>query len=207
MISKTILAADTLGCLEEILTIAAVLSVQSIWTSVRGKNKGLDEVKLLFAAAEGDHVTHLNVYTGFIQSGKSSQWCYKNYINYHALKKVVDTREQLSRLVRRLGLVPKSCEGDTQTIRKAIIAGFFSHASQLEEYGQNGMYRTVRSSQEVYIHPSSVLFRVNPKWVVYHSLVSTDKHYMHNVIAIDPSWLIEAAPDFYQLRTLNPALF
>ncbi|XP_020595878.1 probable pre-mRNA-splicing factor ATP-dependent RNA helicase DEAH9 isoform X2 [Phalaenopsis equestris] len=207
MVSKMIIAADTLGCSEEILTIAAILSVQSIWVSVRGKHKGIDEVKLRFAAAEGDHVTHLNVYKGFLQSGKNSQWCYKNYINYHAMKKVVDTREQLSRLVRRLGIVLKSCEGDTQAIRKAILAGFFSHASQLEEYSQNGMYKTVRSSQEVYIHPSSVLFRVNPKWVVYHSLVSTDKHYMHNVIAIDPSWLIEAAPHFYQLKRPNPALF
>ncbi|XP_020595879.1 probable pre-mRNA-splicing factor ATP-dependent RNA helicase DEAH9 isoform X3 [Phalaenopsis equestris] len=85
MVSKMIIAADTLGCSEEILTIAAILSVQSIWVSVRGKHKGIDEVKLRFAAAEGDHVTHLNVYKGFLQSGKNSQWCYKNYINYHAM--------------------------------------------------------------------------------------------------------------------------
>ncbi|KAG0498155.1 hypothetical protein HPP92_002846 [Vanilla planifolia] len=197
MISKMILAADTLECSEEILTIAAILSVQSIWVSVRGSHKGLDEAKLRFAAAEGDHITYLNVYKAFLQSGKSSQWCYRNYINYHAMKKVIDTREQLSRLVRRLGIIPKSCGKDTQIVRKAVIAGFFAHASQLEEYSQNGMYKTVRSSQEV----------VNPKWVVYHSIVSTDKHYMHNVMAIDPSWLTEAAPHFYQLRIPNPALF
>lgn len=34
---------------------------------------------------QGDHVTYLSVYKGFIQSGKSSQWCYKNFINYHAM--------------------------------------------------------------------------------------------------------------------------
>ncbi|PKA51639.1 putative pre-mRNA-splicing factor ATP-dependent RNA helicase [Apostasia shenzhenica] len=207
MISKMILTADALGCLEEIITIAAILSVQSIWVSVRGTHKGLDEVKLRFAAAEGDHVSFLNVYKAFLQSGKSSQWCYKNYINYHSMKKVVEMREQLSRLVRRLGIIPKSCGMDMQAVRRAIISGFFAHASQLEEYSQNGMYKTVRSSQEVYIHPSSVLFRVNPKWVVYHSLVSTDKHYMHNVIAIDPSWLTEAAPHFYQQRRPSIPLF
>lgn len=207
MIAKMILSANTFGCSEEIITIAAVLSVQSIWVSVRGTQKEFDEVKLRFAAAEGDHVSFLNVYKGFLKSGKSSQWCYKNYINYHAMKKVVEIREQLGRLLKRLGIVLKSCEGDTQALRKAIIAGFFAHACHLEEFSQNGMYKTVRSSQEVYIHPSSVLFRVNPKWVVYNSLVSTDKHYMRNVIAIDPSWLIEAAPHFYQQRTPNPALF
>ncbi|XP_042385212.1 probable pre-mRNA-splicing factor ATP-dependent RNA helicase DEAH9 isoform X2 [Zingiber officinale] len=206
MVSKMVLSACDLGCSEEMTTIAASLSVQSIWVSGRGAQKASDEVKLRFAAAEGDHITFLNVYKGFINSGKSSQWCYKNYVNYHAMK-VVDVKEQLCRLLRRFGLALKSCEQDTQILRKAIIAGFFANSCYMEEYSHNGLYKTIRSSQEVYIHPSSVLFRVNPKWVVYHSLVSTDKHYMRNVIAIDPSWLIEAAPHFYQTRSPNLALY
>ncbi|KAH7682283.1 RNA helicase protein [Dioscorea alata] len=203
MISKMILSANTYECTEEIITIAAVLSMQSIWVSARGVQKEFDEAKLRFAAAEGDHVTYLNVYKGFIQSGKSSQWCYKNYINYHAMKKVVDIREQLSKLLKRFGMSLKSCERDTQKLRKAIVAGFFANSCHLEAYSQNGMYKTIRHSQEVFIHPSSVLFRVNPKWVIYHSLVSTDKHYMRNVMAIDPDWLTEAAPHFYQRKRPN----
>ncbi|XP_066305529.1 probable pre-mRNA-splicing factor ATP-dependent RNA helicase DEAH9 [Miscanthus floridulus] len=204
MISKMILSANEFGCSDEILTIASFLSVQSVWVSVRGVKKEFDEAKLRFAAAEGDHVTFLNIYKGFHQSGKSSQWCYKNFLNYQALKKVVDIRGQLLRIVKSFGIQLKSC--DRYAVRKAIIAGSFTNACHLEEYSQNGMYKTIRTSQEVYIHPSSVLFRVNPKWVVYQSLVSTDKHYMRNVIAIEPSWLTEAAPHFYQFRTLNPAL-
>ncbi|PWZ31421.1 hypothetical protein Zm00014a_000513 [Zea mays] len=122
-----------------------------------------------------------------------------------AEKKVVDIRGQLLRIVKSFGIQLKSCDRDMQAVRKAIIAGSFTNACHLEEYSQNGMYKTIRTSQEVYIHPSSVLFRVNPKWVVYQSLVSTDKHYMRNVIAIEPSWLTEAAPHFYQFRTFNPA--
>jgi hypothetical protein len=45
--------------------------------------------------------------------------------------------------------------------------------------------------------------RVNPKWVIYHSLVSTDRQYMRNVISIDPSWLTEVAPHFYQHQRNN----
>ncbi|URD78793.1 hypothetical protein MUK42_02456 [Musa troglodytarum] len=150
-------------------------------------------------------------------------------------KKVVDVRDQLSRLLRRLGLALKSyarlCDmpysleffslvrfwkmAPAQTkilsqglkhaeilrmfismieidnpslwiLRKAIIAGFFANSCHLEEYSHNGLYKTVRSSEEVYIHPSSVLFRVNPKWVVYHSLVSTNKHYMRNLLFMYP---------------------
>ncbi|XP_061976983.1 probable pre-mRNA-splicing factor ATP-dependent RNA helicase DEAH9 isoform X1 [Populus nigra] len=198
MISKMILSSNQLGCSDEIITIAAILSIQSIWVSGRGVQKELDEAKLRFAAAEGDHVTFLNVYKGFLQSGKSSQWCHKNYMNYQAMKKVIEIREQLRRTALRLGIVLKSCEGDMLAVRKAVTAGFFANASRLEAFSHNGMYKTVRGSQEVYIHPSSVLFRVNPKWVVYHSLVSTDRQYMRNVMTVDPSWLTEAAPHFFQ---------
>ncbi|XP_057472095.1 probable pre-mRNA-splicing factor ATP-dependent RNA helicase DEAH9 isoform X1 [Actinidia eriantha] len=203
MISKMILASNQLGCSEEIITIAAILSIQSIWFSVRGQQKELDEAKLRFAAAEGDHVTFLNVYKGFLQSGKSSKWCHKNFVNYHAMRKVIEIREQLRRIAQRIGIVVKSCDSDMQVVRKAVTAGFFANACNLEAFSHSGMYKTVRSSQEVYIHPSSVLFRVNPKWVIYHSLVSTDRQYMRNVISIDPSWLIEAAPHFYQHQRPN----
>ncbi|XP_022715794.1 probable pre-mRNA-splicing factor ATP-dependent RNA helicase DEAH9 isoform X3 [Durio zibethinus] len=198
MISKMILASNELGCSEEIITIAAVLSIQSIWFSGWGAQKELDEAKLRFAAAEGDHVTFLNIYKGFLQSGKSSKWCHKNFINYHAMKKVMETREQLKRIALRLGIVLKSCERDMQLVRKAVTAGFFANACRLEAFSHGGMYKTIRGSQEVYIHPSSVLFRVNPKCVIYHSLVSTDRQYMRNVISMDPSWLTEVAPNFYQ---------
>ncbi|RZB63630.1 putative pre-mRNA-splicing factor ATP-dependent RNA helicase DEAH9 [Glycine soja] len=66
MVSKMIIAYSQLGCSEEIITIAALLSVQSIWISGKGIQKESDEAKLRFAAAEGDHVTFLNVYKGFI---------------------------------------------------------------------------------------------------------------------------------------------
>ncbi|GMP72267.1 hypothetical protein CsSME_00030365 [Camellia sinensis var. sinensis] len=203
MISKMILASNQLGCSEEIITIAAVLSIQSIWISARGQQKQLDEAKLRFAAAEGDHVTFLNVYKGFLQSGKSSKWCNKNFVNYHAMRKVIEIREQLRRIALRIGMVLKSCESDMQAVRKAVTAGFFANACRLEAFSHSGMYKTLRSSQEVYIHPSSVLFRVNPKWVIYHSIVSTDRQYMRNVISLDPSWLLEAAPHFYQHQQPN----
>ncbi|KAJ6925970.1 pre-mRNA-splicing factor ATP-dependent RNA helicase DEAH9 [Populus alba x Populus x berolinensis] len=132
MISKMILSSNQLGCSDEIITIAAVLSIQSIWVSGRGVQKELDEAKLRFAAAEGDHVTFLNVYKGFLQSGKSSQWCHKNYMNYQAMKKVIEIREQLRRTALRLGIVLKSCEGDMLAVRKAVTAGFFANASRLE---------------------------------------------------------------------------
>ncbi|KAK1274954.1 putative pre-mRNA-splicing factor ATP-dependent RNA helicase [Acorus gramineus] len=52
MISKMILSSNELGCSEEIIIIAAILSIQSIWVSGRGSQKELDEARLRFAVAE-----------------------------------------------------------------------------------------------------------------------------------------------------------
>merc|ERR1719454_2719220 len=45
--------------------------------------------------------------------------------------------------------------------------------------------------QMVFIHPSSVLRRKMPEWVVYQELFETDtgKILMRGVTAIDPAWL------------------
>ncbi|CAI9292886.1 unnamed protein product [Lactuca saligna] len=51
MVSKMIIVSDKIECLEEIITIATILSVQSIWISVKGQRE-LDEAKLRFAVSE-----------------------------------------------------------------------------------------------------------------------------------------------------------
>ena len=37
-----------------------------------------------FYLSQGDHITYLNVYKGFLDSGKSPQWCHENFVNYQA---------------------------------------------------------------------------------------------------------------------------
>lgn len=203
MLSKMLLASEELGCSQEALTIAATLSVQSIWVSSRGRQKELDEARDRFAVAEGDHVTFLNVYQAFLNSKMSGQWCHQNCINYQAMKKVVEVREQLSKLLRRLGITLKSCGRDTEAVRKAVTCGFFANACQLQTGGAVECYKRVRGGQELVIHPSSVLFRCSPKWVVFHAVMVTERYYMREVSAIEPAWLTELAPHFFQRRQLN----
>ena len=49
-------------------------------------------------------------------------------------------------------------------------------------------------------NPSSVLAKEEPlpAWVVYFELAFTSKEFMRQVAPIEPQWLIEIAPHFYQ---------
>ena len=54
--------------------------------------------------------------------------------------------------------------------------------------------------KKLQIHPNSTLFRHPPQWVVFHEVIRTAQDYMREVIAIEPQWLSEIAPHYYQLR-------
>jgi ATP-dependent RNA helicase DDX35 len=195
-LAKMLLASDEYECSEEILSIAAMLSLQSIFIN----NKALKERRVFFQVHEGDQLTLLSIYNGYINSkldGKT--WCHSNQINYKAMLRATDIRNQLIKYLKKSGIQQlKSAKGQTERIQKAILAGFFMNAAQLQ---QDGTYKTLRSSYKLSIHPSSVLFKeIPPPWIVFHEVIQTNKEYMKDCTMIESKWLTEVAPHFYDLK-------
>lgn len=76
-LGAALLAAVTrFNCCQELLTIAGMLSVPTVWAApgAVGGKKGLDAAKAKFAAAEGDLVSYLNVHRAWLEHGKSHRW-------------------------------------------------------------------------------------------------------------------------------------
>ncbi|GJP40479.1 hypothetical protein CLOM_g159 [Closterium sp. NIES-68] len=192
------------GCSEEMCTVAASLCVQSVWVGSGGRQRESDRLKERFAAAEGDFVSYLNVYEGFIRSGQSSKWCHANGINYQAMLRVADVRGQLRRGLRRLGLKLLSCRGDVMLVQRAAAASLFVNAAQLMTEGDGSTYKSVRGNLHLKIHPSSVLFRVAPQWVVYRTASQADSLlYMRDVTVVEKEWLLDAAPHLFTKRQIG----
>lgn len=59
-LSKMLLVSGKMGCSEEALTIAAMLSVQTIFLTPRNLQDRVEKIKRKFAVMEGDHITMLN---------------------------------------------------------------------------------------------------------------------------------------------------
>ncbi|ODQ56063.1 DUF1605-domain-containing protein, partial [Saitoella complicata NRRL Y-17804] len=81
-------------------------------------------------------------------------------------------------------------------VRQALCSGFFRNAAKKDP--QEG-YKTLIEGTPVYIHPSSALFGKPAEWVIYHDILMTSKEYMREVTAIEPKWLVEAAPNFFKV--------
>ncbi|XP_059826821.1 pre-mRNA-splicing factor ATP-dependent RNA helicase DHX16 [Hypanus sabinus] len=202
MLSKMILASEKYQCSEEILTIAAMLSVNNaIFYRPKDKVVHADNARMNFFQPGGDHLVLLNVYTQWVESGYSTQWCYENFIQFRSMRRARDVREQLEGLMERIEVELKSSAGDKILIRKAITAGFFYHTARLTRSG----YKTVKHQQSVYVHPNSSLFEEQPRWLIYHELVFTTKEFMRQVMEIDSSWLLEVAPHYYKTKELQDA--
>ncbi|CAK8673976.1 unnamed protein product [Clavelina lepadiformis] len=200
MLSKTILASEKYKCSDEILTIVAMLSVNSaIFYRPKDKMVHADNARMNFFLPGGDHLTLMNVYNQWAGTEFSIQWCFENFIQHRSMKRARDVRDQLAGLMERVEIEPTSNSADTVAIRKAFTAGFFYHAARLSKSG----YRTVKQQQTVHIHPNSSLFEEQPRWIIYHELVFTTKEFMRQVIEIENSWLLEAAPHYYKSKELE----
>ena len=194
-LAKVLLTSVDLGCSEEILTIVAMLSVESVFYRPKEKAAQADQRKARFHQPEGDHLTLLAVYEGWKAAKFSNAWCYENFVQARGMKRAQDVRKQLLGIMDRYKLDVVSAGRNFKRVCQAIASGFFMNASKKDP---TEGYRTLVEGQPVYIHPASALFQQNPEWVLYHELVLTTKEYMRGVMAVDPKWLVELAPRFFK---------
>uniref|UniRef100_K3WHT1 RNA helicase n=1 Tax=Globisporangium ultimum (strain ATCC 200006 / CBS 805.95 / DAOM BR144) TaxID=431595 RepID=K3WHT1_GLOUD len=193
--AKVLLTSVVLGCAEEVLTIVAMLSVETVFFRPKEKQAQADQKKAKFHQPEGDHLTLLAVYEAWKNSKFSNPWCFDNFIQARAIRRAQDVRKQLLSILDRYKMDVVSCGKNFNKVRRAIVAGYFANTAKKDP--QEG-YRTMVEGQPVYIHPSSALFNKSPEWVLYHELVLTTKEYMRNIMTIDPKWLVELAPAFFK---------
>ena len=169
MMGKVLLSASTFGCLSEILTIAAMVSLQgSVWYGHSDERKDFESARRKFAVEEGDHLTLLNVYQAFVTKGKKdARWCRDNRLNYKSMTRAISIRGQLKRYLERLGVkVEESLAGSNSTaipaatdkaqqIRRCLTTGFFAHAAKMQP---DGTFKTLSGGLTLHAHPTSLMF-------------------------------------------------
>ena len=204
MLARSILAADKHGCVEEVLSIIAMLG-ESASLFYRPKDKKIlaDSARARFTIKEGgDHFSLLNIWNQWVDSDFSYVWARENFLQQRSLTRARDVRDQLAKLCDRVEVTITTVGAqDLVPIQKSLTAGFFPNAARLQKGGDS--YRTVKNSMTTYLHPSSTLFEVNPKWIIFYELVLTSREYMRGNLPIQAEWLAEAAPHYHKRKDLD----
>lgn len=208
-IAKCLLASADFGCIDEMLSIAAMTAVEHPFISLRAKASADSKAKLEADMASmtvlgSDHLTLLGIFQGFKDSGYANSWCDSHSLQHRILSRAKEIRANLSQLVKKflpagmLG-VGSDTEDQEKAVRRCLVSGFFSHAARL---GHDGRYRTLRGNVAVTAHPSSVVagYGAPPEWVVYGEVVHSKATYIREVSKIEPLWLYELAKHYYNLK-------
>ena len=178
MMAKVLLSASSFKVLPEILSIAAMISLQgAVWyNDSYDDRKSLESARRKFAVEEGDHITLLNIYQAFVTKGKKDpKWCKDNRLNYKSMLRAVSIRGQLRRYLERLGIDvsennnPVTREAvsrpgatgenndKSERICRCLTTGFFAHSAKMQA---DGTFKTISGGGglTLYAHPSSLMF-------------------------------------------------
>ena len=103
MLSKIIIQSEKYKCVDQILTICAMLSVgNTIFYRPKEKAMHADNAKKNFYRPGGDHITLMNVFEQWKESDYSQNWCFENFLQTRSMKRARDIKEQLIELCKRV---------------------------------------------------------------------------------------------------------
>ncbi|GAA5896499.1 hypothetical protein JCM8208_004215 [Rhodotorula glutinis] len=202
-LAKMLIVSPEFKCSNEILSIAAMLSVPNPYLRPNSQRKEADEAKAQFAHPSGDHLSLLNLYHAY-KGSPDANWCWNNYVSHRAMQQADNVRNQLKRSMEKMDLDLVSTSFDDKSyyinIQRALTAGFFMQVAHRE--GDKNGYLTIKDLQVVGLHPSTGLDH-NPEWVIYNEFVLTTRNFIRTVTETRPEWLWEFGASYFDYKNVN----
>ncbi len=227
-IGRMILEARAENCLDEVLVIAAGLSIQDPRERPFEQREAARAAHRRFQDARSDFLTLLNIWNAFHDTWESlktqsqlRKFCRAHFLAYLRMREWVDLHGQIADALADLeGFAPNRAPADYASIHRAVLTGLFGHVGRREE---RNCYRTA-GNRLVHVFPGSGLFlkgrppkrgakadaaepvprETQPAWIVAGELVETSRSFARTLAAIEPDWIIELAPHLIRITHTRP---
>ncbi|KAM5227410.1 ATP-dependent RNA helicase DQX1 [Ctenodactylus gundi] len=209
-LAKALLAACEFNCVDEMLTLAAMLMAAPgfahppLCAEEAALRRALEH-------ADGDHSSLIQVYEAFIQSGADKVWCQARGLSWAALCRASKLRGELLELMQRIEL-PLSqpafgSEQNRRDLTKALVSGYFLKVAR--DTDGTGNYLLLTHKHVAQLSPQCCYRNRRaparpPPWVLYHSFSISKDNCLSIVSEIQPQMLVELAPPYF-LSNLPPS--
>ncbi len=207
-VGRMILAAKREGCLNEILIIASVLSIQDPRERPMDKREAADNAHAKFAGEGSDFMSYLKLWDVFdnaLKTKKSNKdllnQCHSNFLSFLRLKEWRELHGQIKQITDEMEFKLNDKEANYEQIHKALLAGLLGNIGFKD--GDSDSYAGARGIR-FHIAPGSTLKKTRPKWVIAAELVDTTKLYARCVAKIEPDWIEPLARGLTESQYSDP---
>ena len=198
-VARMVLQADQEGVLEEVLVVAAAISVQDPRERPMELKAQADEMHQRFVHPESDFLTLTNIWNAYRglggrpTQGHMRRFCKQNFLSFMRMREWHDVHQQIKETLRELGGFKwGGGKSSYDGVHRSVLSGLLSNVALKQE---RNLYRAARG-REVMIFPGSGLFlrrdakqSASPEWIVAAEMVETSRLFARTVARIQPEWL------------------
>ncbi|MBL9118385.1 MAG: ATP-dependent RNA helicase HrpA [Phycisphaerae bacterium] len=228
-LSRMILASIDEHCLEEVLVITAALSIQDPRERPAEKANAADFAQIAFRDERSDFLGFLKLWKVWrekseeLGSSALRRWCREHFLSWLRMREWGDIYRQLRELVRERILpmhlkrpppreaareptreatreTALAAEPDVNAIHRALLAGL---VGSVGSKGEKNEYRSATGG-DFFLHPSSVLAKRTPHWVMAAEIVETSRRFARICAKIQPDWIERIAGHMVQRTHSEP---
>jgi len=192
--------------IKETLIAAAFLSTQSPYILPPGEETDARQAHHRFRDDNGDFVSYLKLYKSYNDSTNKFKFCEKSYLDERAMAEIVNVTAQLEEILAKMKIpvhqraqLLSSAEIDDYLCcigRGMIQFVCVRERGHGESHGKIGSYRSL-TADKIIIHPGSVMFRMDPLFIVAGEIVRTSKMYAMSVSPLSREVLNRIRPGLF----------
>jgi ATP-dependent helicase HrpA len=216
-LGRMLLQAREEGCLNDILVIAAGLSIPDPRERPEEKKELANAAHKAFAAPESDFLTLLKIWRAAPdpETGGKNQlrkFCRTNFMSFTRMTEWRDVWRQLRETFAST-VAKEETQGMDDKIHRCILAGHLGHIAQRQE---RNLYKAA-GNREVMVFPGSNLYERRekqgkqgqektrqPMWIVAAEIVQTSQLFARTIGRIDPQWAAELGAHLLDRKYSEP---
>jgi HrpA-like RNA helicase len=185
--------------IEETIIAAAFLSTQSPYILPPGEELAARHAHHQFRDGAGDFISYLKLYRNYLDAPHRGKFCEKSYLDPRAMAEIINVVVQLEEIVSQLG-IPITGGGPHEDYLCCVARGMIQFVCVHEG---RGLYRSLTAGS-ILIHPGSVMFRMEPPYIVAGEIVRTSRMYAMSVSPLSKSALMRISPGLFDALCGRP---
>lgn len=193
-LSRMLLAAAEYGSLAEVLIIVAALSISDPRERPHEARDAADRAHAAFADKRSDFLWFVRAFAfarelAALSPVKRRRACRRRFLSAARMQEWVQLHDHLRDRAADAGLACNDVPASYKAVHMALATGF---PTLLAEWQQD-RYHGCRGTSFA-LHPASVLFRRDVKWILAADIVETARPYARLAARFEPVWMERVAP-------------